>query len=95
MYDAKVMPPATLDDVAIAASTLASEGYIITAVGGHPTGGFLLVGTRVQGDTTPRPLKILVSPQDDVKAQLWGQGYAVITSFPDPSFTTGTWIGEK
>jgi hypothetical protein len=95
VYEAKVITAATLDDIPGAASTLAGEGYIITAVGGHPSAGFLLVGTRVQGDTMPRPLKIVVSPTDDVKTQLWEQGYALITSFTNASVTTETWIGEK
>jgi hypothetical protein len=35
--------------------SLAAQGYIITAIGGDPTNGLLLVGTRVKGDTMPRP----------------------------------------
>jgi hypothetical protein len=54
VYEASVQP-ATPDTVASAAAGLAQQGYIITALGGNGTDGFLLVGTRVQGDTLPRP----------------------------------------
>jgi hypothetical protein len=36
--------------------SLAAQGYIVTAMGGDPTDGLLLVGTRVQGDTMSRPV---------------------------------------
>jgi len=49
---------ATVDTFANEAMNLAAEGYIITAFGGDPTDGVLLVGTRVQGDTIPRPIAI-------------------------------------
>lgn len=42
--------------VVAAAQTLAGEGYILTAFGGDGTNGFLLVGTKVHGDTLPRPI---------------------------------------
>lgn len=45
-------------DVAYAATVLANAGYAITAFGGNDTLGYVLVGTRVQGDTLPRPLTI-------------------------------------
>ena len=35
--------------------SLAAQGYIITAIGGDPTDGLLLVGTRLTGDTMARP----------------------------------------
>jgi len=38
------------------AQTLASQGYFISAFGGDPTDGYLMVGMRVQGDTLPRPI---------------------------------------
>jgi hypothetical protein len=39
-----------------AATTLAAEGYFISAFGGNDVYGYILVGMRVQGDTYPRPL---------------------------------------
>ena len=35
--------------------SLAAQGYIITAIGGDPTDGLLLVVTRLTGDTMARP----------------------------------------
>ena len=45
-------------DVATAATTLAGKGYIISAFGGDDTDGYVLIGTRVKGDTLPRSLSI-------------------------------------
>lgn len=47
-----IAPP---DSVASAATTLAAEGYFISAFGGNDTEGYMLIGMRVQGDTLPRP----------------------------------------
>lgn len=44
-------------DVVTAAEGLANAGYIITAFGGDDTNGYVLVGTKVQGDSMPRPLQ--------------------------------------
>ncbi|MFN7958535.1 MAG: hypothetical protein U0P46_09465 [Holophagaceae bacterium] len=48
---------ASVGTVSEAAANLAQQGYLITAVGGNCAEGFLLVGTRVQGDTAPRPFR--------------------------------------
>ena len=40
------------------AQTLASQGYFISAFGGDPTDGYLMVGMQVQGDTLPRPIMV-------------------------------------
>jgi len=45
-------------DVATGATTLAGEGYIISAFGGDDTNGYVLIGTRVKGDTLPRLISI-------------------------------------
>ena len=47
---------ASPDNVASAASTLAGEGYVISAFGGNDTEGYILIGTRVKGDSLPRPI---------------------------------------
>ncbi|MCM0080578.1 immunoglobulin domain-containing protein [Geomonas sp. Red32] len=60
VYDSKVVI-ATSDTVATAAMDLSIEGYFITAVGGNTTEGIILVGTKVQGDTTPRPIQVTPS----------------------------------
>ncbi len=57
VYEAKISP-ATVSTVSAEATNLAQQGYILTAVGGNCTDGFLLIGTRVQGDTTPRPFQV-------------------------------------
>lgn len=86
---------ATLDTMATQAAILAQQGYIITAVGGDTTNGFLLIGTRVQGDTMPRPFKVVTSPAGDVSGQLWQQGYALIAAIDNGKDTAITWLGEK
>ena len=45
--------------VASAATTLAGEGYIISAFGGNDTYGYVLVGARVKGDTLPRTISVI------------------------------------
>jgi hypothetical protein len=45
------------DEVCATATTMAGEGYIISAFGGNDTVGYLLVGMRVQGDTMSRPIE--------------------------------------
>lgn len=47
---------ATLATLVATATGLAQNGYIITGCGGSDQVGFILVGTRVKGDLTPRPL---------------------------------------
>ncbi|HZB88447.1 MAG TPA: immunoglobulin domain-containing protein [Terracidiphilus sp.] len=54
-----VMAAAT--DVVTQAKALAQAGYTISAFGGNDGSGYLLVGTRVQGDTVPRTLVISTS----------------------------------
>lgn len=39
-------------------STLAGQGYFISAFGGNDADGFILVGARVKGDTMPRTMNI-------------------------------------
>ena len=45
------------DDVCSTATTMAGEGYIISAFGGNDVNGYILLGMRVQGDTLPRPIE--------------------------------------
>lgn len=37
------------------AEQLANQGYFISAFGGNDTNGYIIIGMRVMGDTTPRP----------------------------------------
>lgn len=79
-YDAKVAQ-AALSTAADSARALAAEGYIITAFGGDPVDGFVLVGTRVHGDTAPRSLVL----DDLVTTVLAGlpSGYAPVGYLTD------------
>ncbi|MFN7957379.1 MAG: immunoglobulin domain-containing protein [Holophagaceae bacterium] len=93
IYEAKVST-ATASTISATAESLASEGYIITAAGGNNTDGFLLVGTRVQGDSMPRPIRV------DNTAVL-GRGYSPIVSVldtttgSDPAAWSRIWISEQ
>ena len=93
-YEIQVVTAATLDDVPVQAANLAQNAYIVTAIGGDTTDGYILVGTRVQGDTMPRPFKVVSSTNGDPGASLFGQGYALIGAI-DHADTTVTYMGEK
>ena len=58
IYEAKAVA-VTGDNFITEATSLAASGYIITALGGDPTDGLILIGTRVQGDTMPRPIQFV------------------------------------
>ncbi|HMD17685.1 MAG TPA: hypothetical protein VKH18_13560 [Terriglobales bacterium] len=58
IYEAKAVA-ATGDNFITEATSLAAAGYIITALGGDPTDGLILVGTRVQGDTMSRSIQFV------------------------------------
>jgi hypothetical protein len=91
VYEASVVAT-TFDNVPTEITSLASQGYILTAYGGNPTDGFLLIGTRVTGDTMPRPLKIV--PDGQQQTQLWPQGYAIVGLLTG-SNEVFTWVGER
>ena len=77
-YDVQVAN-ATIQTAATVVSNLAAQGYILTAIGGEGNtdgSGILLVGTRVRGDTLPRP--VMVVPLSGDINQLLQQGYAVV-----------------
>lgn len=71
VYDAQV-DTASLTGIPAVAQTMAANGYTITAVGGDSVDGFIVVGTRLHGVTTPRPFQILPK-REGVPA-----GYAVV-----------------
>ena len=90
IYEANIAT-ATTTSLSAVATTLAQQGYIITAFGGNDKDGFLLVGTRVQGDTTPRQL--CVSPGFP------SRGFSVVMSAfiydpNNPSAATEIYISE-
>jgi hypothetical protein len=82
-YDAKVVA-SSAGSVVDDATSLAAEGYVITAFGSgsSETSGFVMVGTRVSGDTTPRQLRWevgLPSPGFAIVGYLYdGTGFRVI-----------------
>lgn len=90
---------ATIDTVSTTAKQLASQGYIITAIGGTLADGILLVGTRLHGDTLPRPMMIIDVPQDGSPEPLDQQGYAVVGLIYDldstGAYLANYWIGER
>ncbi|MFP5235778.1 MAG: hypothetical protein ACLGSD_07735 [Acidobacteriota bacterium] len=90
VYDALVAP-VTLDTVGAEAQQMAGDGYIISAFGGNATAGYILVGTKVQGDTMPRP--IIVSPNLSTP----GKGFAAVAMPTDWSATPyqPIWIFEQ
>lgn len=57
VFEAKTVQT-TLASIVDEARKLAAAGYIISAFGGNDANGYLLVGTRVQGDTVARTLAI-------------------------------------
>jgi len=76
VYETSVVDVAG-QDIAAAATNLAGQGYIITAFGGNTTEGYLLVGTRVSGDSMPRP--ILVATQTNTPLPAGAEaGYAMV-----------------
>ncbi|HME10778.1 MAG TPA: hypothetical protein VKG25_27225 [Bryobacteraceae bacterium] len=95
VYDVSVVST-TFDNIAASATNLAAEGYIITAIGGNFTDGFLLVGTRVKGDSLARPL-IIISLQGpgSILWQSLQQGYSIIGYLVSADGTNAFMIGEK
>jgi len=57
LYEAQVVT-AAFATLSAAATNLAQAGYVITALGGNGTDGFVLVGTRVKGNTAARPVLV-------------------------------------
>jgi hypothetical protein len=94
VYDTSVMT-ASYGNIGPAATTLANDGYIITAFGGNPTDGYVLVGTRVHGDSMPRP--ILVSPPTPSSTST--VGYALVGQAFNTAYGNGsdyvTWLYEQ
>lgn len=98
VYDTDVlMVGPSIPDIESAAATLAQQGYIITAFGGNFSDGFVLVGTKVHGDTLPRP--VLIFDQNSA-APTFGEldGYAnvaVAEYYPNPGATQYVFVYEK
>jgi hypothetical protein len=98
LYEASV-EPVTVGTVGSVAQEMASEGYVLTAfgAGGNPVFGWYLIGTRLQGSTSPRSI-FVSSPYSPSYAQYYSQGYVdVVTIYdnPAPGVSTRIWIVEK
>lgn len=93
VYETNVLT-ASFNDIGQAATSLANDGYIITAFGGNGKDGYILVGTRLRGDSIPRP--ILVSPGGSTSHEGFALvGWAVNTlpnKWPDDP---PVWIYER
>jgi hypothetical protein len=77
------------------AADLAAQGYIITATGiVDDSGTVVLVGTRVAGDTAPRPF---MAAQGGVQiSAMQSQGYATVGVIFNPATTLSTtYLGER
>jgi hypothetical protein len=94
IYEAQVAT-ATYATLGSAATSLAQSGYVITALGGNGTDGFVLVGTRAKGNTNPRPVVIGVTGSQ--QQQILSQGYAIVGFIFQSSggISNTTLIGEK
>lgn len=88
VYDAQVST-ATYSTVASESQALAGAGYIITAFGGDSANGYMIIGTRAHGVTTPHSILV----QNEVGAA----GYTVVAAFDaiQPGSVTVTWIEER
>jgi hypothetical protein len=69
-----IVPPA---QVASTATSLAADGYFISAFGGNDANGWILVGARVKGDTLPRAMFVngTLTGTPDTGVGPYGYGY--------------------
>jgi len=90
---------ATFDTIAAVSQQLATEGYIITALGGTAADGLLLVGTKVHGDTKPRPFLFEDAVTGGTPNPLLNGGYAMVGYLVNFDATgnvlANDWIGER
>jgi hypothetical protein len=85
---------ATAAEAPAAGAQLAAAGYIITAAGlSDASGDIFLVGTRVAGDTAPRPLIIAQTSSDIAAAQK--SGYANVAIVAGPSGGSTAYFYER
>jgi hypothetical protein len=91
LYEAQAVTTSA-EGAATAATNLAAQGFIITATGlADSSGNIALVGTRVQGDTMPRPF---IAAQGSAEVQqLMQQGYAMVGVVAGSSLVT--YFGER
>ncbi len=93
IYEANVVTT-TFASVASNIANLAAQGYILTAM--TPSGNgdnYILVGTRVQGDTFARPL-MTATLSTPGPISLTQQGYAIVAVLSNPNGSV-EFIGER
>src|ERR1700722_12398853 len=66
---------------------------ISSPLGGDYSDGILLVGTRVKGDSMPRPIMIIPAGQSPLA--LFQGGYAIVALINEPSGLSPLCIGER
>jgi len=83
-YEVKTMTvPAT--GIIAAATDLANAGYFISAFGGDDTIGWVLVGTRVKGDTLPRAIVVSTSSSTTNPSHPDNAHYTPVIRLGEPS----------
>jgi hypothetical protein len=96
-YETSVLSTNT-SGIASAAASLAAQGYIITALGSAGGEQSLIVGTKVSGDTAPRPfLQVqwsLLSNANGIQ-QIFDGGYAVVGQLFDATSGNYVMLGER
>jgi hypothetical protein len=93
IYEANVVT-STFASVGSNIANLAAQGYILTAM--TPSGNgdsYILVGTRVQGDTLARPL-MTVTQSTPGPISLTQKGYAIVAVLSDPNGSV-EFIGQR
>jgi hypothetical protein len=96
VYEAQVVTASSANAPSAAAS-LAAAGYIITATGPADAADdlVLVIGTRVQGDSLPRPF-VIAQNSSEIQA-MEAQGYAlvaVIVNLAQPAYPN-SFLGER
>jgi len=94
VYESSVVT-ATVYTVSSVATNLAQQGYIITAIGGNTSDGFILVGTRVQGETTPRSLVVWTSTATTIGRGYACVGHIFVVNPNNPAAGTEMWFFEQ
>jgi hypothetical protein len=83
-----------LNQIPAEATSLANAGCIITAFGGDPTYGYAMVGTKVYGDSLPRP--VLTFPPAPTATSI--NNYALVAlagDLGDGGSDSVVWVFEK
>lgn len=83
-YDTQVEMVADPQNIGAAGMQLANDGYIVTAFGGDDQNGYVLIGTKVHGDTMPRAFQVInfydlsggagLRGSETVGQVIWNQG---------------------